>query len=208
MVVSPELTIEDIDNNGQSERDRRAREASTRARKNWKKAGNLAIAVKRFERSGRERSGRERKPRSRSTTPVPTPSNANTGVVTGGSETGYNTIRVSPKGQRGGQLGSPEEIERCRKARGTISAFPGPQVKNGRFTSKGVHAVRWKEKLRGLSLVTNHIVLGGRDEANNKGMLDKYGVTHVLNTSKQVSQWAGGEDSTLFLTPPLPLFTL
>ena len=39
---------------------------------------------------------------------------------------------------------------------------------------------------RGLSLVTNHIVLGGRDEANNKSMLDKYGITHILNTCKQL----------------------
>ena len=82
---------------------------------------------------------------------MPTPSNGGsgtTGVVTGGTETGYSTVRVAPKGQRVGQLGTPEETERCRKARGVISANPGPQVKNGRFTSRGVHAVRWKEKLR------------------------------------------------------------
>ena len=52
--------------------------ASARARKNWKKAGNMAIAMNRFERSGRERKERKRKmaagspsPSSRSATPMP-----------------------------------------------------------------------------------------------------------------------------------------
>ena len=95
---------------------------------------------------------------------------------------GLKTIRVSPKG-------GSVEAERCRKARPAIQSNPGPKIDNGTFSSRGVHNVRWKEKLRGLSLVTDSIALGGRDEANNKEMLTKYGITHVLNTCKQLKNF-------------------
>ncbi|GMH50832.1 hypothetical protein TL16_g00879 [Triparma laevis f. inornata] len=166
--IMGDMMVEEVDDSGLSEKERRKKaeterdeKARAKARARWKKAGNLAIAAKRFERSGRER--KEKKPGSRSSTPPAA------------------KLAGTKKGQ-----GSAKEVERCRKARGAIENHPGPQVKNGRFTSRGVHAVRWKEKLRGLSLVTNHIVLGGRDEANNKGLMDKYGVTHILNVCKQL----------------------
>ncbi|GMH92416.1 hypothetical protein TrVE_jg3638 [Triparma verrucosa] len=203
--ITGEMMVEDVDDSGMSEKERRKIEekereekARAKARARWKKAGNLAIAAKRFERSGRERS--EKKPGSRSNSPVPTPSNRNSnnggGVNTGraqktgpssngGSVSTRQSATFVAGAKKKGQ-GSSKEIERCRKARAAIEGHPGPQVKNGRFTSRGVHAVRWKEKLRGLSLVTNNIVLGGRDEANNKGLMDKYGVTHILNVCKQL----------------------
>eukprot|EP00520_Triparma_pacifica_P015642 CAMPEP_0118632844 /NCGR_PEP_ID=MMETSP0785-20121206/670_1 /TAXON_ID=91992 /ORGANISM="Bolidomonas pacifica, Strain CCMP 1866" /LENGTH=360 /DNA_ID=CAMNT_0006523659 /DNA_START=119 /DNA_END=1198 /DNA_ORIENTATION=- len=161
----------------------REEESRARARRNWKKAGNLAIAMKRFERSGKEAQRRKQKQqeggggggvRSRSTTP--------TNGKKAAMNMGIKTIRVSPKG--GG-----EEADRVKKARGAMQNNPGPQVKDGTFSSRGVHNVRWKEKLRGLSLVTNNIALGGRDEANNKEMLLKYGITHVLNTCKQLKNF-------------------
>ena len=60
---------------------------------------------------------------------------------------------------------------------------------NGAIHGKGVHKVRWSEKLRGLSIITNNVVLGGRDEANNRDLMRKYGVTHVLNVSKQLKNF-------------------
>jgi len=124
-------------------------EAKVRARNRWKKAGNMAIAMKRFERSGREAQLKKRDQqngdgrggsagggvRSRSTTPTRS-------SIKGGAG-GVRVIRVTPKG-------GSEELDRCKRAKGAIQSNPGPQINNGSFSSRGVHNVRWKEKLRGL----------------------------------------------------------
>ena len=66
---------------------------------------------------------------------------------------------------------------------------PGPAVSLGRFQSRGVHRVRFNEKLRGISTVTHNILVGGRDEASDKELLDRHGVTHVLNACKQLQNF-------------------
>lgn len=83
------MMVEEVDDSGLSEKERRKKaeterdeKARAKARARWKKAGNLAIAAKRFERSGRER--KEKKPGSRTSTPVSTPSNRNSSCGGGG----------------------------------------------------------------------------------------------------------------------------
>jgi len=85
--------------------------------------------------------------------------------------------------------GTTKEEEMVKKVSAKMRKTPGPQIDNGVITSRGTHRVRWKEKMRGLSLITNTIVLGGRDEANNKSMLESYGITHVLNSCKQLNNF-------------------
>lgn len=82
-----------------------------------------------------------------------------------------------------------KEEKRVKAAGGLIRSRPGPLVQNGRINGRGVHRVRFNEKMRGVSVITNHIVIGGRDEANNKELLEKYGITHVLNACKQLQNF-------------------
>ena len=140
----------------------------------------MAVAMNRFAKgseSYREQKDGIKTARSNtpgnSRTPTPTDDNDNRRKADGGENSG----------------GSKKEIALVKKGRESISRNPGPKVHSGAIHGKGVHKVRWSEKLRGLSIVTNNIVLGGRDEANNKEMLRKYGVTHVLNVSKQLNNY-------------------
>ena len=58
------------------------------------------------------------------------------------------------------------------------------------------------EAERGPSLLTQHIVLGGRDEANNRECLEKLGVSHILNVASS-SLPNSFEDSFVYLSIPL-----
>ncbi len=200
-------------------------DARARARRRWKKAGNLAIAVNRFERSAKEgkkkdkererEGGRERENRdkqSRSNTPTNSGSSGSRSVTPKSKpaelpkkitmkNTTVTRVKVTPKHAKGQpshplagggekkRFGTKKENDKCKAVRQIMAAKPGPRIENGTFSGRGVHTVRWKEKLRGLSLVTHNIVLGGRDEANNKDMMDRYGITHVLNSCKQLKNF-------------------
>ena len=39
------------------------------------------------------------------------------------------------------------------------------------------------------SMITDNILLGGRDDAENAAQLMEYGVTHVLNTAQQLPNY-------------------
>ena len=145
-------------------------EIRQRARKNWKKAGNMAIAIKRIENAAKNK--KKTSPGS-SLSPIENGDNKNNN---NNNNNYYNNIN-----------GKEEAI--LKRAKEAIRKYPGPKIVNNCLVGKGVHKVRWSEKLRGLSIITQNIVLGGRDEANNKGILKKYGVTHVLNVCKQLDNF-------------------
>jgi hypothetical protein len=51
------------------------------------------------------------------------------------------------------------------------------------------------------SLISHHIVLGGREEANDRQMLRDLGVTHVLNAAQQLPNYHEG--SFVYLKIPI-----
>jgi hypothetical protein len=223
-------------------------EARARARRNWKKAGNLAIAVNRFSAHGdkRKAEGRGRRTptpnnnatsasstssshtpkssshhsskkdgivRPSSSRPNPSSSVANPtatrpttirGNLEVGAKVSVRSIQVTPKNSSSVAVSnadnaartyakskvSSKEEQRCVSAQRALSNHPGPTVNgSGKFSSRGVHKIRFNEKMRGVSIVTQNILIGGRDEANNKELLQKYGVTHVLNACKQLQNF-------------------
>ena len=170
-------------------------EESARARKRWRKVGVLAIALNRFswgvdkQKEKRETHGPKQK----------SPKNE------GGYDTVINNIgrkrreekekegkkKKKEKPEKGPKLSKEEKrFERIRLVQPKHRKTPGPTIsESGEISGRGVHKVRWKEKLRGVSIVTHNILLGGRDEANDKKLLDYYGVTHVLNSCKQLQNF-------------------
>ena len=175
------------------------------ARRRWKKAGNLAIAVSRFERSAKEakEKEKEKEKEKKGGSGSNTPSGGRTPVhkkplpIGVQAKPRMTTIRVTPKASGGGggfiphavaKAASVEEA-RCKAKQGVLRRKPGPRVENGRFSGRGVHKLRFSEKMRGVSVVTQHIVIGGRDEANNKELLEQFGITHVLNSCKQLQNF-------------------
>ena len=55
---------------------------------------------------------------------------------------------------------------------------------------------------RGLSVITQHIILGGRDEVSNNSLLKSYGVTHILNVAQQLPNYHSESD---FIYSKVPL---
>ncbi len=54
---------------------------------------------------------------------------------------------------------------------------------------------------RGITIITNNICLGGRDDASDFNMLQQHGVTHVLNVAAQLPNYH--EDKLIYLKIPL-----
>lgn len=71
-----------------------------------------------------------------------------------------------------------------------IKRYPGPTVSANRFFREpGSVAMAISGSPNGATLVTNNIVLGGRDDASNADLLRSLGVTHVLNVAQQVPNY-------------------
>mmetsp|Transcript_24463 Transcript_24463/g.76695 ORF Transcript_24463/g.76695 Transcript_24463/m.76695 type:complete len:252 (-) Transcript_24463:374-1129(-) len=87
-----------------------------------------------------------------------------------------------------GRLGYPEaKARQLVEERGAGRArYPGPRDVNKRYKPmKG-----FSEKM---SLVTDGILIGGRDDAKNSERLREYGVTHVLNITDSLPNYFPGD---------------
>ncbi|KAJ1457496.1 protein-tyrosine phosphatase-like protein [Pelagophyceae sp. CCMP2097] len=102
------------------------------------------------------------------------------------------------RASRGSREFAPPDIDEFAEskivgaARARMSAVPGPRVDAAGFhyASAGLQALRFAassvQDPRKHTLVTQHIVLGCREDAMDLVKLRALGVTHVLNTSKQL----------------------
>lgn len=71
-----------------------------------------------------------------------------------------------------------------------IKRFPGPTITTNRFfRESGSVAMAISGIPNGPTLITNSILLGGRDDASNMDMMKSLGVTHVLNVAQQVPNY-------------------
>lgn len=83
----------------------------------------------------------------------------------------------------------------------TIRERPGPSLKNLQPSSSSGFGFRLLMKPTGPCLVSHHIVLGGREEANDRQLLKNFGVTHVLNVAQQLPNYHEG--SFIYLKIPI-----
>lgn len=67
-------------------------------------------------------------------------------------------------------------------------ANPGPSLKSTRgiIRPKLNLGILFSNKI-GPTLISDHIVLGGRDDANDKSLMRNLGITHVLNVAQQLT---------------------
>ena len=83
------------------------------------------------------------------------------------------------------------EARRCRNRGRTLDSIAkNPRRSGGEASSE-----------RGPALLTHHIVIGGRDEANNEECLAKLGISHILNAANNLPNFF--EDKFVYLHLPL-----
>ncbi|KAJ1435638.1 hypothetical protein B484DRAFT_393444 [Ochromonadaceae sp. CCMP2298] len=72
-------------------------------------------------------------------------------------------------------------------------SHPGRSIpsirKNPRHRSLGLSLVSLGSSDRDMSLVTDHVLIGGKSDAEDLARLMDFGVTHVLNTAQQVPNY-------------------
>ena len=71
------------------------------------------------------------------------------------------------------------------------AAMPGRSIASIKKRPK--YGVMDAHSKRGITLITQNIALGGRDDANNISAMRKFGITHVLNVAKQMPLFFPGE---------------
>ena len=86
-----------------------------------------------------------------------------------------------------------DEDAECRivsVAQARIHARRGPRVANGNFSSQGLPKFfSVPDDIRRHTIVTHHLVLGCREDALDRRRLEGIGITHVLNTCKQLPNY-------------------
>ena len=86
-----------------------------------------------------------------------------------------------------------DEDAECRivsVAQARIHARRGPRVANGNFSSQGLPKFfSVPDDIRRHTIVTHHLVLGCREDAMDRRRLEGIGITHVLNTCKQLPNY-------------------
>ena len=94
-------------------------------------------------------------------------------------------------------LSAPDEQERqlelacLRRASKAMATMPGRSIAS--IKKKPRYGVMDAASKRGITLLTHHIALGGRDDANNMQKLRKFGITHILNVAVQMPLFFPGE---------------
>jgi protein-tyrosine phosphatase len=82
------------------------------------------------------------------------------------------------------QLGPMQELKLVQDAQASMKAHPGRSVASVR--KKPSYGTRNASSKRGVTILTENICLGGRDDASDLGTLQKLGITHVLNMAAQL----------------------
>lgn len=82
--------------------------------------------------------------------------------------------------------------ESCvKKAQKAIKRMPGRSMESIKSNPK--YGVMDASSKRGITLLTKHIALGGRDDANDIKKLKGHGISHVLNVAAQMPNFFQGE---------------
>ena len=130
-----------------------------RARKRFRKVRTMVVASQAFSDAGRQR--RERREGSRDITAPPV-------------------------------VDDDLELRVVEAARRKAHATRGPRVANGGFVTSGLGAPRMfaaPDDIRKRTIVSQHIVLGCREDAMDLKGLQELGVTHVLNACSQLPNY-------------------
>ena len=120
------------------------------------------------------------------------------------SSTPLGTPRIAPSLSRGGSIesngtgsdskdfGDVDFEESCvKKAQKAIKRMPGRSIESIKHNPK--YGVMDASSKRGITLISKHIALGGRDDANDIKKLKGHGVSHVLNVAAQMPNFFNGE---------------
>ena len=84
------------------------------------------------------------------------------------------------------------ELEIVGRARPRLHQLRGPTISGGNIVSRGLSTPKVfasPDDIRKRTIVTQHIVLGCREDAMDARMLQGIGVTHVLNTCSQLPHY-------------------
>ena len=76
-----------------------------------------------------------------------------------------------------------EILEDCRSSK---RATPGRSFEAIRKSKGRLSVAAGLVQPRDISMISDHVLLGGRQEAANLGLLKRYGVSHILNVAQQI----------------------
>ena len=176
-------------------------EQSDRARKNWKKAKTSITCARAFESGGKDHA-RKRQASFETLPSLDGPKKGGKGVimatrssVEAGKLRGYDhrRIDVSTGGGTGKRPKGPEDVGDASRERQLVSAAQKHIREHAGPRAIGASSTRQRLRLtvepRESTMITNHIIIGDRENARDSLKLQQLGVTHVLNACTQLPNY-------------------
>ena len=86
-------------------------------------------------------------------------------------------------------------------ASNAMSKYKGRSISSIKKSPK--YGVKYASTERGITLISNHIALGGRDDASDINSLKTYGITHILNMAAQLPNYMDCHNNYICMKIPL-----